>query len=197
MGYVIILISWLTFGGIHSLTASLWMKRLATSHLGTFNRYYRLLYNGIAVLTFLPVLWAHHMAPVDYVSNWHGSSLTGTVVFGLGLIAMIVALWGYDLAEFIGWPITTSQMGKQELRQNGLLHYVRHPLYTGIILTLLGIWIREPTWSCSLLVLVATLYIRIGIYFEEKKLIAHFGNTYKQYQQRVPMLIPRLTPASH
>ncbi|WP_293686495.1 MULTISPECIES: hypothetical protein [unclassified Spirosoma] len=40
MSYVLILVSWIIFGAIHSLTASLSMKRLAAAQSGTFNRYY-------------------------------------------------------------------------------------------------------------------------------------------------------------
>jgi protein-S-isoprenylcysteine O-methyltransferase Ste14 len=35
-----------------------------------------------------------------------------------------------------------------------------------------------------------TIYLFIGIYFEEKKLIEVFGEKYEKYQQDVPMLIP-------
>ncbi|GAB4052839.1 methyltransferase family protein [Spirosoma litoris] len=193
MIYVFILLSWVIFGFIHSLTASLWVKQLIALKFSKINAYYRLLYNGIALITFLPVLWLHRMAPVDYVSSWQGSSLIGMLVIGVGFVVAVIALRGYDLAEFIGCPMTNSQTSQQELRQHGLLRYVRHPLYTGIILTLIGIWITQPTWSYLILLLVATLYIRIGIYFEERKLIVTFGNTYQQYRQRVPMLIPRLS----
>jgi protein-S-isoprenylcysteine O-methyltransferase Ste14 len=37
-----------------------------------------------------------------------------------------------------------------------------------------------------------TIYLFVGIYFEEKKLIEVFGEKYKKYQHDVPMLIPFL-----
>lgn len=190
MIYALIVLSWVIFGAIHSFTASLWAKQFIAARFGKANNYYRLLYNGIAVLTFLPVLWLHRRAPVHYVSFWQGSSLIGTLVMGVDFAIAVIALRGYDLAEFIGWPISSKPTSRQELRQHGLLHYVRHPLYTGIILTLIGVWVAQPTWSYLLLLLAATLYIRIGIHFEEQKLIVTFGNAYQQYCQRVPMLIP-------
>ena len=36
----------------------------------------------------------------------------------------------------------------------------------------------------------ATLYILIGAYFEEKKLVREFGTAYQEYKSRTPMLIP-------
>ena len=37
---------------------------------------------------------------------------------------------------------------------------------------------------------ILTIYVVIGTLLEEKKLINEFGESYKQYQKRVPMLIP-------
>ncbi|WP_245860013.1 methyltransferase family protein [Spirosoma aerolatum] len=188
---ILILASWFVFGLIHSLTASVWLKQLVALRLGWLTKYYRLLYNAIALLTFLPVLWLHWKAPAEYVSCWQGSTLIGLLITALGVGMALTALWGYDLAEFIGWPASSQQTTGQDLRQTGLLRYVRHPLYTGILLSLLGIWLTQPTWSHILLVLAAAIYIRIGIYFEEQKLVSTFGESYKAYRQRVPMLLPR------
>ena len=66
--------------------------------------------------------------------------------------------------------------------------YVRHPLYTGMVL---GVW-ATPVMSVTHLILAITLtiYVLIGIYFEEKDLIRDFGNTYLEYKKGRPMLIP-------
>ena len=66
--------------------------------------------------------------------------------------------------------------------------FVRHPIQLGV---LLGIWLI-PTMSYSHLMLSVTLsiYIFIGLWYEERDLIAALGNTYKGYQQRVRMLLP-------
>ena len=42
------------------------------------------------------------------------------------------------------------------------------------------------------LLLGTTCYILLGIYFEERDLIAGYGQRYREYRQRVPMLIPFL-----
>jgi len=79
---------------------------------------------------------------------------------------------------------------KGGFREHGILRYVRHPLYLGMILALFGVLVYQPTWANLIFLLAASLYIRIGIYFEERKLIGEFGELYRHYRRRVPMLVP-------
>lgn len=112
---------------------------------------------------------------------------------GMGVLLGVFALSSYNLAEFIGWP--ANQVARTgNLQQQGLLRYVRHPLYSAIILTVSGLILQYPDWKHVLFGVLAFLYIRIGIHFEEKKLVRLFGNTYVQYRQRTPMLVPAIRP---
>jgi protein-S-isoprenylcysteine O-methyltransferase Ste14 len=48
------------------------------------------------------------------------------------------------------------------------------------------------TFNLLALNLGLTLYIIIGAYFEERKLLLEFGGAYTEYRQKTPMLIPGL-----
>jgi protein-S-isoprenylcysteine O-methyltransferase Ste14 len=76
----------------------------------------------------------------------------------------------------------------------GPYRWVRHPLYLFMILII---------WACPDLTLDRLLFnllwttwiVTVGTIMEERDLVAEFGNIYREYQRKVPMLIPfRLPP---
>jgi protein-S-isoprenylcysteine O-methyltransferase Ste14 len=75
-----------------------------------------------------------------------------------------------------------------ELAVRGPYRWVRHPLY---FFVLLMIWsYPNLTVDRALFNVLWTLWIFIGSVFEERDLVAEFGDRYREYQRSVPMLIP-------
>jgi protein-S-isoprenylcysteine O-methyltransferase Ste14 len=72
--------------------------------------------------------------------------------------------------------------------------HVRHPLYIGWTI---AFW-ATPTMTVGhlLFAFVMTGYMGLAAIVEERDLVDHFGQQYQTYRQRVPMFVPRLTPAA-
>lgn len=104
----------------------------------------------------------------------------------------MVGLFQTDLGKFAGLRQIISPAGEKngKLVITGLYRHMRHPLYT---FGLLFIWLT-PMMTVNMLVVYisSTLYIIIGAYFEERKLLREFGDAYAEYQSNTPMLIPKL-----
>ncbi len=189
MSIFILLLALAIWGVVHSFLASLTAKDLFSLKVGRMD-FYRLAYNVFAGISFLPVLYLMATLPNQLVyeipSPWNLVMLGGQL---LSLILLAVAFLQTDALSFVGLRQLFEEEKSSALVVHGLYKMVRHPLYT---FSLLFLWLSPSVSQNSLTVyLGATLYILIGTYFEERKLLREFGEAYDNYKKSTPMLIPR------
>ncbi len=195
---LIILIALAGWGVLHSVLASLTAKARARQWLGprAADGLYRLVYNVVSIITFLPVMGLAGVLPDTRLYQLPSWSLVITVpVQLLSALAALVILWHVDLFRFLG----LRQLGRwlegrpdprdpPVLVTTGIYGLVRHPLY---FFSLLILWLT-PVMTVNILTfnVVSTLYFWIGSIFEEHKLVAEFGEAYRLHQRQVPRLFP-------
>ena len=81
----------------------------------------------------------------------------------------------------------------QRLVDSGVYKFIRHPIYSGVILELLGFGVALSNWLSILLLLLPNLAsLAYRIFVEEKVLEKHFGDDYLAYERRTKRLIPGL-----
>ena len=188
---------WLIFiialwGIVHSLLASMGFKNFLRVTLGNrFMKYYRLLYNIFAAVSILPVLYLMITLPdttlYQVPSPWNYLMRAGQVV---SMFLLLAAVLQTDLLSFVGLRQLIEEEKKGDLVTGGLYHLVRHPLYT---FSLLVLWLSPAMTVNTFAVYSAlTIYLLIGIIFEERKLLREFGQQYADYRSMTPMLIPGL-----
>jgi protein-S-isoprenylcysteine O-methyltransferase Ste14 len=190
MSYLIIAIA--LWGSVHSLTASHTFKDWLRRTIGDrFMRGYRLLYNLFSAVSLAPVLYLLLILPDRDLYRipppWSWLLLLGQ---GLSALLLVVALLQTDVLSFIGLRQLIERDRPGALVVSGMYRHMRHPLYTFG----LGMLWLSPSVSVNSFVayLAFMLYIFVGIYFEERKLLREFGEAYAAYKSVTPMLIPGL-----
>ncbi|MEO6928158.1 MAG: isoprenylcysteine carboxylmethyltransferase family protein [Casimicrobiaceae bacterium] len=76
-------------------------------------------------------------------------------------------------------------------RERWMYRFDRHPIMTGI---LIGMWVT-PTMTLDHLLFAAgsTVYVWIGVHFEERSLQRQWGRRYEEYRERVGTIVPTFT----
>jgi hypothetical protein len=192
MKLLALLFAWLAYAGLHSLLAALSFKTRIALHWPRLMPWYRLAYNGIALLTALPLVWLTYTASGDWLWRWSG--LGAWFANGLALTACLgffVSARYYDMDEFIG--LRQLRSGALQPDRPGSFslspfhRFVRHPWYCfGLVL----VWTRDMNPALLLSALAITAYFVVGSWLEERKLIALHGEVYRRYQASVSGLLP-------
>jgi protein-S-isoprenylcysteine O-methyltransferase Ste14 len=148
----------------------------------------------LATLCLILILWQWRPIPTVV---WHIENPTlALVVLGVSFFGWFLVLLSTFLInhfELFGLhQVIVNMFGRRmpepHFKTPVLYKVVRHPIYLGFII---AFW-AAPTMTVGhlLFAAVTTAYIFVGIWLEERDLIALFGDEYRRYRRRVAMLIP-------
>jgi protein-S-isoprenylcysteine O-methyltransferase Ste14 len=112
----------------------------------------------------------------------------GYVLCGIGLVLLFAAI------SRIGQSIQIAPAPKQEatLVTTGVYRWFRHPIYTSIVMVVLGLFLKKPTFGVATIAAVVILFLLIKVKFEERLLLARYPE-YADYMRRAWGIVPWLT----
>lgn len=119
--------------------------------------------------------------------GWLTAGGYAAIVAGLGLVGAA--------ALRLGPALTPTPVPREtgQLATSGLYRFVRHPIYTGVLLVVVGLTIRSGSWL-TLVVAVATFgFFNAKAAWEEVQLTEHYPG-YATYAATTPRFTPRVRP---
>ncbi len=146
-----------------------------------------IIFKTIAFIAFLSVTiyvfggkWYEYLMPIWYLENQIIRNI-GWVIIHLSLVWIFIA----QLQMKDSWRIGIDEENKTELVTNGLFQYSRNPIFLGVILSNLGLFLIIPNLGTLLVLTLSYFSIQIQIRLEEEFLLKQFAQDYLNYCKKV------------
>jgi protein-S-isoprenylcysteine O-methyltransferase Ste14 len=136
------------------------------------------------------------LAGFMFASRWTGAAIPWlrpeVTIAGIVLILLGVALrWWSIITLGRYFTLDVAVRPTQSVVQSGPYRYVRHPSYSGLLLSTLGLGLALTNWASLAVVLAGVL---LGLFYrvrvEERALVDALGQPYVDYMRRTKRFIP-------
>ena len=149
-------------------------------------------YNGkvFTVISFLELVivgiyafkieWSKYLLPFWYLEN--------EILFKIGwgfLIISLILVWFAQSQMANSWRIGIDKKNKTKLVTKGLFSISRNPIFLGIMLANIGLFLIIPNAFTLLIISLSTISINTQIRLEEDFLKLEFSNDYLKYSKKV------------
>jgi len=182
----IVELCWIALG-LYWVISALSTKKVAVNE-STGLRVFRLTMLALMLILLMtdwlrigPLAW--RFVPRHSEVVWLGTGLTA--------VGVALAIWArWNLGR--NWSDKVVLKVDHELIRSGPYRYLRHPIYTGVLLALAGTALTIGEWrGVAALVLLGTNYC-VKAVKEEKILAANFGDAFAEYKRETGFLLPGL-----
>lgn len=142
----------------------------------------------VIILIFLHVPVLYHFVLNINSKSFYENPYVGSIGIIIALVGFALSIWArVSLGTNWGMPRTLRE--KPELVTSGPYAFIRHPIYTGMIIAMLGTTIvTNILWIIAFIILAA--YFIYSAKREEKDMLEQFSKEYKEYKKRTKFLIP-------
>ena len=189
--YLLIILSVALFGVQHSGLSALRVKNRIIDRFGKEG--YATIFNITSIVTF----------GLAFLSMWYwdwfyfltSPELIQPLLFISGMILLIAGVAVTIAASRVISVSTVADMRTDrmpELITDGIYARVRHPLYLATLLLFVALMAIYPFPQVIVFSISLSVYILIGAYLEEVKLIDHYGQSYLDYRKQAGFLLPHI-----
>ncbi|MEV6770646.1 isoprenylcysteine carboxylmethyltransferase family protein [Nocardia sp. NPDC051030] len=130
-------------------------------------------------------------------SLWEPVSWSSRVLIAVGSVLVVLSaalmVWA-RLALGAMWAGRPLIQEEHELRTDGPYRWVRHPIYTGILGTMIGLTLMVGFGAALVILVFVVGWLLWRVRVEDRMLIATFGRSYEEYRAAVPALVPQFRP---
>jgi protein-S-isoprenylcysteine O-methyltransferase Ste14 len=179
----IIIVTWVILGLFWSVSA--FFQKRVSKDVNHLERFMQIFYMVIPIILLIKYDFFNLLEIV----------IVRTTLF-VNIISIFLCILGLGVALYAritlrgNWSAKVVLKKEHELVSDGPYRFVRHPIYTGLLLLYLGsaLAVGRVAGLIGFLMLFCGLYIKLRL--EEKLMIKHFHEKYKEYMKRTKMLIP-------
>lgn len=144
-----------------------------------------LLVSGLIILFYAGSVTVGYLKP-DFPPTLIQMTM-GYILYSLGLITVLVSQYQMGTT----WRIGVDANEKTALVTSGLFKYARNPIYTGLFIGSMGLWLVSP--SILLMLGLLGLYVAVELFVrkvEEPYLLEQFGTEYNEWYHSTPRYLP-------
>jgi protein-S-isoprenylcysteine O-methyltransferase Ste14 len=182
------MIQWVIFGGVSLLIVGISWRSLRSPRSHGFYRFFA--WEAILALFVLNMsFWFYKPLAWNQIIAW-----------SLLLLSLIPLAFGIHCLRTRGKPAKQREGDRSLLAfektttlvTSGIYRYIRHPLYSSLLLLTWGIFFKAPSWAGSALTMIATLFLIATARADEMECTQFFGPSYREYIQKTKRFVPYL-----
>ncbi len=125
-------------------------------------------------------------APTWFVDPFSPAQLASWTLL---VASALLAVHGFYLLRVVGRPSGGIERTSVLVRR-GAYRVIRHPLYTSLLLLVVGAWLKQPSPVGGMVSIAVLVLLTVTARVEEAENLTHFGDEYAVYMRQTRMFIP-------